>query len=256
MQTRIPPASRGWYWVLDAYLLHRKGKLRLSLIVMAYWMLMGLLGAIPWVGQIVATLAIPAMSVSLMNACRLIEQGKPLPASVLFSGFTENRRTLLILGVIYLLLAFFIFAVTIPLDGGALFSVFVTGQRNREVPVDNQEIMLSAQVTLALFIPLVMAYWYAPVLAAWHRLSAGKALFFSFFACLHSWRAFLTYSVAAALAFIIPGLMLGLINSAAAGSGLFSMLGLMFILFFILPTLYASFYISYRDVFTSIDENA
>ncbi len=256
MQTRTPPAHRGWQWLLEGYQLHRKSKLMLALFVMAYWVLMAMLSAVPVVGQIAATIAIPAMSVSLMNACRLIDQGKPLSFPLLFSGFQENRRALIIQGVVYLLLAFCIFAITIPLDDGLLFSVFVTGQRGQELPVDNQNIMLSAQVAMALFIPLMMAYWYAPVLAAWHHLSAGKALFFSFFACLHNWRVFLTYSAAMLLVFILAGFLLGLVNAFSGSAGLFSTLPLLMLLFLVLPTMYASFYISYRDIFPRIDENA
>ena len=37
--------------------------------------------------------------------------------------------------------------------------------------------------------------------------------------------------------------------------GLLSTFALMFFLIFVLPTLYASFYVSYRDVFTRVDEN-
>jgi len=32
-------------------------------------------------------------------------------------------------------------------------------------------------------------FWFAPPLAAWHATGTGKALFFSFFACLMNWRA-------------------------------------------------------------------
>ncbi len=39
--------------------------------------------------------------------------------------------------------------------------------------------------SLAVWLPLQMTIWFAPVLCAWHGMTAGKALFFSFFAC---WR--------------------------------------------------------------------
>ena len=100
----------------------------------------------------------------------------------------------------------------------------------------------------------MMAYWYAPLLSAWHRLPAAKALFFSFFACVHNWRVFLTYSAGVMLVFMLPVVVLSVARTLAPG-GLLSTFALMFFLIFVLPTLYASFYVSYRDVFTRVDEN-
>ena len=55
-------------------------------------------------------------------------------------------------------------------------------------------LLLATQIALFLLCPLIMAYWYAPVLAGWHGFSPAKALFFSFVACARTWRAFLVYS--------------------------------------------------------------
>jgi hypothetical protein len=54
------------------------------------------------------------------------------------------------------------------------------------------------QVTLILMVPVLMAFWFAPLLAAWDDLPAGKALFFSFIACLRNWRPFLVYGLGVA----------------------------------------------------------
>jgi hypothetical protein len=48
--------------------------------------------------------------------------------------------------------------------------------------------------------PVMMAYWFAPVLAAWHCLGVG-ALFFSFVACWLNWRPFLAYGAGLLLVF-------------------------------------------------------
>ncbi len=44
--------------------------------------------------------------------------------------------------------------------------------------------------------PIVMAYWFAPVLGGWYAVSAPKAMFFSFVACLRNWRPFLAFAIA------------------------------------------------------------
>ena len=97
----------------------------------------------------------------------------------------------------------------------------------------------------------------APVLVAWHNLQAAKGLFFSLVACARNWRAFLTYA-GAALVFgaILPGIIVGMLSLMFAEvSKVFSVMFTTLIVLVILPTLYASFYVSYREVFVFDDEN-
>src|SRR5664279_5752794 len=101
MQALTLPARRGWRWLSEGFLIFRKKQLMLSFLVLGYWILMLVINSLPWVGQVVATVLIPVFSVSLMNACRLIAQGSPLPPKLLFSGFDRNPRALLVLGAIY-----------------------------------------------------------------------------------------------------------------------------------------------------------
>jgi len=255
MQALTLPASRGWHWLYEGYVIFRKNPLMLSLIVLSYWMLMLVVNAIPVLGQIVATLLLPAFSVSLMNACRLVESGGTLVPKVLFSGFQKNLRPLLVLGVVYLVVAFLILGASALLDGGALFSFFVSGRAPKG---EVEGVLLAAQFALVLFAPLMMAYWYAPVLVAWHDLAAGKSLFFSFVACARNWRAFVTYSlVLVVFVALLPGLVLGVLASLVPGEAGFISRGLSFLVVAIIaPILYASFYVSYRDVLVSVDENA
>ena len=258
MQALTLPARRGWRWVAEGFGIFRKRHLMLSFFVLSYWMLMALINSLPFVGQVVATLLIPVFSVSLMNACRLIEQGSPMPPQLLFSGFHKNLRALLVLGAVYIACSVTILAITRLVDDGLLFQLVVLGQRPSEQALASGEIMLAGQLALVLFSPLIMAYWFAPVLVAWHDLPPGKALFFSFVACLRNWRAFLTYSAAIMLVgAMIPGLVVGLLSSWFSDGGeMFSVTLTLAIVFILLPTLYASFYVSYRDVFVTVDEDA
>ncbi len=258
MQALTIPARRGWRWLSEGFVIFRKKQLMLSLFVLGYWMLMALISSFPIIGQLVATLLIPAFSVSLMNACRLIEQGAPLQPQLLFSGFDRNLRPLLVLGITYILLSVIILGLTALVDDGALFNLVVMGQRPDEELLGSGGVMLAGQLALILFSPMMMAYWYAPVLVAWHDLPAGKALFFSFVACLRNWRAFLVYSAAVLVCgALIPGLALGLLSMAFAdGAEMLSVVLTVLVMLVLLPTLYASFYVSYRDVFVSVAADA
>ena len=251
MQALILPANRGWRWISEGFALFRKKHLVLTLLVLAYWLLMAVVNSFPLVGQIAATLLIPVFSVSLMNGCRAVEQGRGLNPQLLFSGFNSNLRTLLLLGGIYLLASSLIFSATVLVDDGLLFKLVVFGQRPDEDAIAASNIIAAGQVALTMFLPLMMAYWFAPVLVAWHGLGAGKALFFSFVACARNWRAFVVYALSVVVAgALLPGLVAGVLTSLfASAAGWFSVLFTVLIVLVLLPTLYASFYISYRDVF-------
>jgi hypothetical protein len=258
MKVQILPARQGWRWLLEGFGIFRKFQFMLPLIVLSYWMLMVILNSVPVIGPIAATLCIPVFSVSLMNVCRLIEQGEAINPSLLISGFRVNLRTLLILGAIYLGVALGILGLSSLIDDGQLFNFFIAGKDAGAPQAGNAAAMLSAQVALLFFIPLMMAYWYAPVLAAWHNLSAGKALFFSFVACLRNWRAFVVYALAVfIIGGLLPAVVLNMVSAALGGEGRpFLVVVTLLTVFIGLPVLYASFYVSYRDVFLSIDENA
>ena len=258
MQALTLPASRGLRWLSEGFRIFRKKQLLLTLLIVGYWVAMIVISSLPFFGQIVATLLIPVFSVSLMNAFRLVERNALLPPHLLFSGFQQNLRTLLILGGIYFAGTTLILGATSLIDGGDFFRMAVLGQRAEEAAAGD-DLPIGAIITVvALSLPFMMAYWFAPVLAAWHGLSAGKSLFFSVVACLRNWRAFVVYFVSIAIfGMLLPGLIVAAVTILLPGGGEVMSVALSSLLVVVLmPTLYGSFYASYRDVFIVVDENA
>jgi len=196
--------------------------------------------------------------VSLMNACRSIERGTPLGPQLLFSGFASNLRSLLTLGAIYLAAVVAILGLSALADDGALMAMMLAGQKPDAETVSSGSLLLATEIALVLLCPLIMAYWYAPVLAGWHGLSPAKALFFSFVACLRNWRPFLVYSLAiGVVATLVPGIVLGILAALLpSGASLVLVLMMVLLILVLAPTLFASFYVSYRDVFVSADDDA
>ena len=141
MQALTLPAARGWRWLAEGFAIFRRNQLRLSLAVLGYWILMALINSVPLLGQLVATLLIPVFSVSLMNACRLLEQGTALPRQLLFSGFQQNLRSLLMLGVVYIAVSVAILAIVAAVDGGVLFRLVVLGQSPSETTLTSEAVM-------------------------------------------------------------------------------------------------------------------
>jgi hypothetical protein len=249
----VVPAPNGWLWLKRGFAFFSRAPLAWILVAVSYWVLVSVVGVLPYVGLVAVMIATPAFAVSFMAMCREIERGRPLELPLLFAGFRRNLTPLLALGGAYLLAIVAILAASRLFDDGLLMRWMLLG---KAVPRDEASVdalALGAMAAAALFVPVIMAFWFAPVLAAWHAMPAAKALFFSFFASLRNWRAFLVYGVAVVVvAGLVPGVAFSMLAVAVRGSqaaaGLMSALALVVVVI-LLPTLYASFYASYRDVF-------
>jgi hypothetical protein len=247
---RVVPALNGWLWLKRGFGFFARAPLAWILIAVSYWVLVSLVGIVPYLGLVAVMVATPAFAVSFMTMCRELERGRPLELPLLFAGFRANVKVLLALGAIYLVAIIGILAASQLFDGGLLMRWMLLGQAPPRDEESGDAMALAAIAAFALFVPVILAFWFAPMLAAWHGMSAAKALFFSFFASLRNWRAFAVYGVAVALvAGLLPGVAFSALAVATKGTqGLMSMLALVLVVT-LLPTLYASFYASYRDVF-------
>ncbi|MDR3220555.1 MAG: hypothetical protein LBU46_00900 [Candidatus Accumulibacter sp.] len=242
MQVSTLPASRGPRWLVEGFAIFRRKPVLLSFLVLGYLLSTAVISAVPLVGRLISFLLVPAFSVSMMNACRLIDKKEELPPQVLFSGFHRNLQTLIVLGFIWVLSVTAVFGLSSLIAGDAPASEAL-----------DMSASISAQLMVVLLIPAILAFWFAPVLAAWHDMSAGKSLFFSFVACLRNWRAFLLYSLAVAvMGAVISRLIGGLLGVGQNAEKLASVIVLVSLM--LLPTLYASFYVSYRDIFVNMQD--
>ena len=179
MQAKKLTAGDGWRWLGDGFTLFRKNPPMLTLVIMAYWLTLAMTNIIPLLGPVIATLAIPAFSVSLMNAVRKLDNGQPLELPILFSGFRKELKTLIVLGGLYLATSLTALGASALADGGLFLQTMIGGYKPSPEELASGEFLAAAQIALILMAPVIMAWWYAPVLVAWHGFSAGKALFFS-----------------------------------------------------------------------------
>ena len=248
MRAHTLPAAMGWRWLTDGYAIYRRNPALLLLLVTFYWLTLILLNLVPVLGPVAASIAIPGLSVGLMNACRDLDDGRvPLPGT-LFSGFRDNRQTLITLGILYLTLTMAILLLSTLVDGGELMRYLMSGKSpNKEAEGG----LLAPLFVMLLLLPLVMAFWFGPMLAAWYRLSAPKSLFFSLVACWLNWRAFLVYGLALMLLVLLaPSILLFIVALFIPGAvGAFGLLLAVPLLLVVMPVVFASFYVSYRDVF-------
>ncbi|MFN2646719.1 MAG: BPSS1780 family membrane protein [Burkholderiales bacterium] len=248
MQARIVAGSRGARWVAEGWRLFRGAPFGWLAAVFGYWLVMTVVSLLPLIGIAAAALLVPAFSVGFMALARAASRGARLEVAFLLDGFRHEPRTQLVLGSIYLVALALLLAASRFADDGALALWMLTGARPSEEMLDSPAFIGALLTAAALYLPVMFAFWFAPALAAWHGTGALKALFFSLAASLMNWRAFLVYgAVTGAITLAAPLLLVQALAFAGVGRigpGIVLPLAIL-----LLPTLFASFYASYRDVF-------
>jgi hypothetical protein len=249
MQARIVGARRGAGWLAEGWRLFRGAPLGWLAAVFAYWLMMTLVSLVPLLGMAAAAILVPAFSVGFMALARATSRGAPAELPLLFDGLRHEPRSQIVLGVVYLACLLLLLGASTLADDGALARWMLTGKRPSEEVLQSEAFFAALLVAAALYMPVMAAFWFAPPLAAWHSTGAAKALFFSFAASLMNWRAFLAYgAVTAVVTLVVPFAALTLLT--LSGALRFPPAALVFpLILVLLPTLFASFYASYRDVF-------
>jgi hypothetical protein len=249
MQARIIPASRGARWLGEGWQIFRAAPLGWLSLVFVYLFGTQLLALVPVVGVVVALLAVPGLTAGMMGAARTASGGGTPRVAMLFDAFRSGARGQLVLGAVYLACSMLIFAAMSLADGDGALRAALAG-RSAPGELDPADWIAACAALALLYAPVMMMFWFAPVLAAWHSAGAAKALFYSFFACLLNWRAFLVYGALTLLIMIAVPLAALSLPLLLLGAERAKMAPLVLpILLLMLPTLFASFYASYRDVF-------
>jgi hypothetical protein len=250
VQARIVGAAQGVRWLGEGWALFRAAPLGWLALACVYLLGTNVLALIPVVGFVAALMMVPALTVGMMAAARAASRGAQPHVRMLAEGFQAGGRAQLGLGAIYFLLSTAVFgAIALADQEGKLRSILAGRTPAGELAA--AEILLPLAVFALAYAPVLMMFWFAPPLAAWHSTGVLKALFFSFVACLMNWRAFLAYGAAVALMLMAVPLAALLALRAFGGADLgVAVASLVFpLLLLMLPTLFASFYVSYRDVF-------
>jgi len=248
MQARIVETGRGARWLADGWRMFRAAPLGWIAMVFAYWLIMTFVSIVPLVGVAAASIMVPAFSVGFMAAARAADRRAPVELAQLFDGFRHHLRSQIVLGVIYFVCLGVVLAATALADDGALAGWMLAGRRPQDEVMRSDGFLAALGCAALLYAPILMMFWFAPPLAAWHEIAPAKSLFFSFFACLMNWRAFLAYGAVSAL--VALALPLAVLSAVMLASLQVAAVSLVFpLLIVLLPTLFASFYASYRDVF-------
>lgn len=237
MEPRSVGIGHGLQWIGAGWQIFRRNPLvwvTLTVTLILIWLV---LLSIPKLGPLLFNLLFPVFFAGLMLGCRALEQGKKLDISYLFAGFRENASALVTIGGIYLIGMLIVLAVIFGSSEGL----------PKLPPKPTPEDVAAMQTALkkmtgpilsgmALYVPLMMLTWFAPLLVIFQKMTALAALKTSFAACLQNLGAFTLYGmvvVALWIAATLP-ILIGLV--------------------IVLPVIFGSIYASYVDIFERKNE--
>jgi hypothetical protein len=246
MEIRVVSAGRGWQWLLDGFSLFNKAPVKwmaITLILALIWLGSFLL---PVLGSLVFNLLSPVFFAGLMIGCRAIERGERLEIAHLFAGFRQQAGALVTIGGVYLVGTILVMGVVLLSAGGAMLPSVLSkgaGMDLETLRAAAQSLMIALAVGAAVYVPLIMFIWFAPLLVAFESMAPVPAMKLSFSACLKNTLPFLVYGLALLAMWAVMSLpALG----GAPGSVL-----VVALLVVSIPVLFCSIYASYQDIFAA-----
>jgi hypothetical protein len=231
MNTRSVAAGNGWQWIRGGFELFRQNPVIWIALFFIYLLICMGMSIVPIIGPILVNLLAPVFMAGFMLGCKALESGEELEINHLFAGFKHNTAQLITVGGLYLAGMIVIAGVIFVTAGGAVLALG-EAEHAMQAGADADKLLLPLLLLLALMLPLIMAYWFAPTLVVFHGISAADAMKLSFAACLRNILPFTVYSLACMLLLLLAAIPLGL--------GLVVMI----------PTMTASLYVSYKDIFS------
>jgi len=240
IQPRTVNTFQGWQWIATGFHLFGKSPLIWIVFFMIYVVVELVLAVfVPVIGAIASAFLDPVVIAGFMAGCRALELDEELEIAHLFAGFSANLRQLTTLGGIYLggkiLIIMLSMGATSVLYGP--LPELDLAKLDAADPVQlsaAMHYMVMGVLVMALLVPLLMAYWFAPALVLFDGLAAVPAMKLSFAACLRNILPFTLYGLAGIFLFVLGSIPLGL--------GLLA----------VIPVLFAtSVYAAYRDIFVA-----
>src|SRR5512140_2180464 len=94
------PAARGGQWLRDAYGMVSRARLPWLMLLLLYYLVLGIVDLVPFLGQVAAPLLKPVLSVGFLAAAWSQERGGTPELKHMFVGFRSNLWALLPLGLV------------------------------------------------------------------------------------------------------------------------------------------------------------
>lgn len=237
MDIRTVEAGRGAGWLGDGFDYFKRNAGTWIGVTVVLFVVYIALALLPIIGGLAGQLLAPVFSAGILLGCRNMDEGGTLELGHLFKAFSGNPGPLLVIGALYLAavivlgIIMLIFAF-ILLGGVDTITQLINGDASgllTNLPM----LLIVMLVGLGLYVPVLMALWFAPALVALGGQSVQDALSASFLGCLRNILPFLIWGIFALMLFIVAIIPAGL--------------GLLVLV----PMIWASTYVAYKEIFVS-----
>jgi hypothetical protein len=258
MQIRRVRAGHGWLWVRRSVEMFARSPLTWTVLNLLLLSIGSVLTWIPVIGGLLFALLTPVFAGGLMLGCRDVNAGMRLQPAHLFAGFQRNAAALVSVGGVYVVGQIVVMGLLMAIGGAELQALVASAMGEQPAPAPSptpsptvgDRVMAAVLVAGALFVPLAMAVWFAPVLAVLDGLRASQAIKLSLQGCLRNLAAVVVYALA------MGALLLGLLFAVRTLLGFVPRslgfvrepVAMLMMTFWVSLTLISA-YIGYRDIF-------
>lgn len=253
-QSRVLPVSAGVKWFKLAFEATRREPITLMGVVLCYILSMSFLSVLPYVGPVFAALFMPFGTVFIGLNTRDVLRGKSPSFAMLPELWRDPsvRQSLIRIGLVF---GFILITVN------ALYGFLAADDIARWTITENDRLdwasvranwpWTATVAMLVVYIPGLMAVWFAPLLASELHMSCGKSLFYSFFGVVRNLGPILCL-LALLFAFTvgISVVSVWLVYALELNSSAFVILTP--IAFLLSTFLYASYWPMYADLFDDV----
>jgi len=229
------PIGAGMSWIGDGWRLFTRAPLMWIVILLVLFVIAVVMNFVPFVGGLAFQVLNPVFAAGLIVACRSLERGGEIELEHLFAGFKKNFGSLAIIGAILLAAWIVIFIIGAVIMGFGVIGAMMAGDPNQSaaaLAASGLSIALGTLVILALTVPVLMFYWFAPALVIMHDMPPIAAMKASFMGCLRNFITFIVYGIVM--------MVLALIAVIPFGLGMLVWI----------PLAITSTYAAYRQIFT------
>ncbi|MEY4861961.1 MAG: hypothetical protein RLZ51_56 [Pseudomonadota bacterium] len=249
MQVNRLAPLQGWRWVIEGFRLMKHMPFALIGLTVFFVLSILLPSVLPLVGSFAPLFLTPALSVGYMQGVRMSARNERPGPLVLFEGFRADGgrhiKALVVLGAINCVLTSAVLAISMFADGGTLFRVATGAIASDDPSLNDNALVTAALVFGALYAPVQMSMWYAPLFVVWHGQTAAKAMFFSLVAVWRNKWVFAVFMLGWFAIAVAASLGVQLLRGVV-GSTVMTLLVTPLSLV-MLSSLYCSFWPTYRD---------